>query len=163
MMKRLLPAPILSLGLLFLWLLLSQSLSPGTLLLGAILAVVLPIFAKSLRPTPVRVRRPLVALRLLGQVLGDMLRSNRAVVMALLRKRDREMQSGFIEVPLELRDPNALAVLAMIVSATPGTAWGEIAFDRSRLLVHVLEMGDPEAFVGHIKMHYERPLMEIFE
>ena len=71
--------------------------------------------------------------------------------------------SGFVRVPLELRDPNALAVLAMIVTATPGTAWAELAFDRSVLLLHVLSLDDEAELVATIKRRYERPLMEIFE
>jgi multicomponent K+:H+ antiporter subunit E len=66
-------------------------------------------------------------------------------------------------VPLEVRDPNALAVLAMIVTATPGTAWAELAHDRSVLLLHVLSLDDEAAVVATIKERYERPLREIFE
>ena len=62
-----------------------------------------------------------------------------------------------------LRDPNALAVLAMIVCITPGTSWAELSSDHSMLMLHVLELGDRPAFVAHIKARYERPLMEIFE
>lgn len=68
-----------------------------------------------------------------------------------------------MRIPLEMRDPNALATLAMIVFITPGTAWAELALDRSALLLHVLEVDDPEAVIAHVKQRYERPLMEIFE
>ncbi len=164
MIRRMLPSPILSAALLLLWLLLSQSLGAGTLVMGALLAVVLPLFTKGLRPTPVRMKKPLVALRLVRTVVGDMLRSNYAVARALLARDQSEIRSGFIHVPLELRDPNGLAVLAMVVCVTPGMAWAEIAFDRSMLLLHALEMGDDEQkLIDHIKQNYERPLMEIFE
>jgi len=62
-----------------------------------------------------------------------------------------------------MRDPNALAVLAMIVCITPGTAWAELSLDRSMLLLHALEVDDPEAMAADIKRRYEAPLMEIFE
>jgi multicomponent K+:H+ antiporter subunit E len=162
-MKRLLPSPVLSLALLALWLLLSQSLGAGTLAMGVLLAVLVPRFTHSLRPTPVRMRRPGVALRLLVTVLRDMIRSNVAVARVLLTPGGRAANSGFVRIPLDLRDPNGLAVLSMIICACPGTAWGEIAFDRSTLLIHALEMGDRETLARHIKQHYERPLMEIFE
>lgn len=167
-MKRLLPAvfpsPLLSLVLFVLWLLLAQSLGAGTLLMGAILAWLIPVFSHGLRPTPVRVRKPLMVLRFARTVFIDMLKSNYAVARALLTRTPAQMASGFIHVPLELRDPNGLAVLAMAICATPGMAWGEIASDRSMLLVHALEMGDnADGLVAHIKTHYEKPLMEIFE
>lgn len=51
----------------------------------------------------------------------------------------------------------------MIVCITPGTAWAEISRDRSMLMLHVLEVDDPEKIAQYVKTHYERPLMEIFE
>jgi multicomponent K+:H+ antiporter subunit E len=68
-----------------------------------------------------------------------------------------------VKIPLDLRDPNGLAVLAMIVCITPGTAWAELSRDRSMLMLHVLEMDDAQAIAQHVKASYERPLMEIFE
>ena len=38
-------------------------------------------------------------------------------------------------------------VLAMILCLTPGTAWGEIAFDRSMLLIHVFDLDDALDFI----------------
>lgn len=160
-MRRLAPAPLLSAALFALWLLLSQSLGAGTVLLGVILALAAPALAAPLRPTPVRVRRPVVALRLLARVLADSLRANVAVTAVIAG--GRPARSGFVRVPLDVRDPNALAVLAAIVAATPGTAWAELSFDRSVLLVHVLSIDDESEIVATIKRRYERPLMEIFE
>ena len=71
--------------------------------------------------------------------------------------------AAFVHIPLELRDPNALAVLAMIVCITPGTAWAELSLDRSMLMLHALEVDDPQTLIDHVKQRYERPLMEIFE
>jgi multicomponent K+:H+ antiporter subunit E len=73
------------------------------------------------------------------------------------------MAPTFVRVPLAMRDPNGLAVLAMIVCLTPGTAWAEVAFDRSTLLIHVFDVDDVPAFIELVKTRYERPLMEIFE
>jgi multicomponent K+:H+ antiporter subunit E len=162
-MRRLLPSPILSLSLFVLWLLLSQSVGPGTLLLGAVQAIVWPLATAGLRPAPVRMRRPRAMLRLLGNVVVDVVLSNWAVARAILTQRSRDIPSGFVHVPLDVRDPNALAVLAMIVAATPGTAWAELSFDRSVLLVHGLAMPDKDAFVATVKRRYERHLREIFE
>ena len=162
-MKRLLPAPLLSLALFALWLLLNRSLSLGQLLLAGVLALVIPVLTAGLRPVPVRVRRPGVALRLLLRVLADSASSNFAVARLLLTPGKRRHAAGFVYVQLELRDPNALAVLAMIVCITPGTAWAELSLDRATLLLHVLEVDDASAIAAYVKSGYERPLMEIFE
>ncbi len=162
-MKRWIPSPPLSCTLFVVWLLLNQSLSASTLLSAAVLAILVPQLTSGLRPATVRMRRPGVALRLLGRVVLDMLHSALSVMRLLLTRRSARIASRFVQVPLDLRDPNGLAVLAMVMCLTPGTAWGEIAFDRSTLLVHVFDLADEQAFIDLVKQRYERPLMEIFE
>lgn len=160
-MRRLLPWPALSAALFLAWLALAPAVDGGAIVVGAVVAIVTPRLTASLRPTPARLRRPLLAARLLGRVLLDALRSNASVLSAIATRRP--LRSGFVRVPLEVRDPNALAVLAMIVTATPGTAWAELAHDRSALVIHVLSLDDEAAVVATIKDRYERPLREIFE
>lgn len=162
-MKRWLPAPLLSAALFVLWLLLNRSLSAAHLLLALGLALTIPLLTAGLRPLPVRIRHPGVILRLMLAVAADTVSSNLAVTRLLLTPGPRRCPSGFVQVSLDLRDPNALAVLAMIVCLTPGTAWAELSLDRATLLLHVLELDDAAAIADHIKRRYERPLMEIFE
>lgn len=162
-MKKILPAPLLSAALFVLWLLLNRTLGTGHLLLAGLLAVAIPLLTAGLRPVPVRIRRPGVALRLLLTVAGDSMRSNIAVMGLLFRPGSRRHPAGFVQVPLDLRDPNGLASLALIVCLTPGTAWAELSLDRATLLLHALEVDDASAMAAQIKTRYERPLMEIFE
>lgn len=163
MMKKILPAPLVSFGLFVVWLLLNRSLSPGHLLLALLLALGLPVLFKELRPQKVRVRHLGTVLRLCWTVVVDTTQSNIAVLRFLLLPRTRRHSADFVKIPLELRDPNGLAVLAMIVCITPGTVWAELSRDRSMLMLHVLEVNDREAIVQHVQTRYERPLMEIFE
>ncbi len=162
-MKRWLPAPLLSAALLVLWLLLNQSLSAGHLVIGTLAAIVLPLLAAPLRPPAGRTRRPLAALRLLGAVAVDVVRSALEVARGVLRARRRPPRARFVVVPLELRNVEALATLALITTVVPGTVWSELAPDRSRLLLHVFDSADDATFVAHYKARYERPLQEIFE
>ena len=162
-MKRILPSLPLTALLFVVWLLLNQSVSPGTLLMGAVLAVLVPLGTRSLRPGSVTMRKPLVAFKLWAIVMRDFVRSNIRVATLILTRRPRDIPSGFLQVPLDMRDPHALALLAMILCLTPGTAWAEVSRDRSMLLLHVFEIVDADAMVAMIKQRYERPLMEIFE
>lgn len=163
MMKRLFPAPLLSAALFVVWLLLNQSISAGQMLMALAVAVVVPVLTAGLRPLPVRVRHPLTMLRLALAVVADTTASNLQVARFLLFPSQRRHPADFVTIPLTLRDPNALAVLAVIVCITPGTAWAELSLDRSMLMLHVLEAGDHQAIIDHVKQRYERPLMEIFE
>jgi multicomponent K+:H+ antiporter subunit E len=154
---------VLSVALLLLWILLMQSVSAGTLVLGAALALFWPAVTARLRPAPVRLRKPFVMARLFCRVVLEMLRSNAQVAWAILTQRSSDIRSGFVLIPLELRDPNGLAVLAMIVTLTPGTAWAQLSADHRVLLLHVLAIQSEAELIALIKQRYERPLKEIFE
>jgi multicomponent K+:H+ antiporter subunit E len=161
--KRFLPSPLLSAGLLALWLLLAQSTSLGHWLLGTVLAVAMPLLMSPLRPTPGRLRHPLAAARLVAHVATDVMVSALAVAHGVLSARRRPPRGAFVVVPLELRDAHALAALSMITAVVPGTVWCELAADRSRLLLHVFDMDDETVFIARYKARYEQPLQEIFE
>ena len=163
MMKRLLPAPALTLALIALWLLLNDAFDTGHWLMALLLGVAVPLLTRSLRPTPVRIRRPGVAFKLFWQVGLDVIVWNWRVLRGTLARDAKLPQDNFVTVPLDLRDPNGLTVLAAIMCVVPGTVWSELALDRSALLVHLFEVGDAQAEIHLIKSRYERPLMEIFE
>ncbi|WP_431494640.1 Na+/H+ antiporter subunit E [Pseudomonas brassicacearum] len=162
-MKRLFPAPWLSLALWLLWLALNVSVSAGHLLLGVALGFLAPLLMRPLRPRPIRIRRPWVVLRLFLLVGRDVLVSNLAVAWGVLNAGRRPPRSRFIKVPLDLHDANGLAALSMITTVIPGTVWSELALDRSILLMHVFDLQDEASFIAHFKATYERPLMEIFQ
>jgi len=105
----------------------------------------------------------LAALRLIGIVAFDVVRSALHVAHGILGARRRPPRARFVVVPLDLRDVHALAALALITTIVPGTVWSELAPDRSRLLLHVFDSADDPSFVAHYKERYERPLQEIFE
>ena len=163
MIRRLLPSPLLTLALIVLWLVLNQSVSPGQIILGVVFGVAAPALLAPLRPARPHIRHPLVLLRLILHVGYDVIESNLQVFWSLLRHPSRPVQSSFIHIPLDMRDPHALALLAMILCITPGTAWAEVSRDRSMLLLHVFEIVDADAMIAMVKQRYERPLMEIFE
>lgn len=162
-MKRLFPAPWLSLALWVLWLTLNLSISPGNVLLGAALGFAAPLMMRKLRPKRARIRRPGSIVRLFFLVGRDVVMSNLIVAWGVLNAGRRAPRSCFIKVPLELRDAHGLATLAMICTVVPGTVWSELALDRSVLLLHVWDLDDEAQFIEHFKRTYERPLMEIFE
>lgn len=157
-------SPGLVAWLAFLWLLLNQTVAPGQVALALVMAVSLSWLTSALRPLAARVRNPRVIVALLVTVFADVVRSNVAVGLVVLGLvRGRVVKSGFLEIPLDLRDPHGLAGLAMIVTATPGTVWVDLARDGSRVTLHILDLEDEEYLINWIKHRYERPLMRIFE
>ena len=162
-MRRILPYPILSLGLFVASILLSASVALPSLALAVLLALLAPIIMLALGVERVRVKAPMAIMRLAIDVIGDIVRSNWAVSHIILGRRRHERTSGFIHIPLDLRDRYGLAVLAIIITSTPGTLWVEYESATGRLLLHVLDLVDEETWVRLIKDRYERRLMEIFE
>jgi multicomponent K+:H+ antiporter subunit E len=129
--------------------------------LGVVLAIVGGWAMTTVELPRMRVRRPITILSLAAHVVLDITRSNIAVARIILRSKPPP-HAGFVRIPLDLQDRYALAVLACILTATPGTVW--VDFDRATriLIIHVLDLVDEGDWIRTIKQRYERPLLEIF-
>lgn len=159
--ERLLPQPLLSGALLAVWLLAYNAVTPGLLVLGGALAVVIPLATRRFWPEyPATVRyRPL--LRLVAVVFLDIVVANLRVARLVLGPRSR-LRPTFFRVPMALEQPYPMTLLASIISLTPGTVSADLSSDGRTLLVHGLDVGDVPAAIVHIKSRYERPLVEVF-
>lgn len=160
-MSRLLPHPVFSVTIWLLWLIINNSFAPGTMLLGALLAVLLPLYSSNFWPDRPKVRRPWRLLALLGVVLWDIVIANFQAAKLILGPR-RALRPGFVIVPLDLHDPVAITMLTSFISLTPGTVSAELSADRKTLAVHALDVEHPDQVIEHIKRRYEAPLVEIF-
>jgi len=159
---RLLPYPAMSAALLAVWLLLNQSLSPGQIVLGCVVAVVGGWALGKVQPPGGRLRRPATVVSLGFAVLADILRSNVAVARIILGQAT-PVASGFVSIPLDIRSPYGLACIAIIITATPGTVWVDFDTRERVLTIHVLDLVDERIWIDTIKRRYERRLMDILE
>jgi multicomponent K+:H+ antiporter subunit E len=156
--------PVLTGVLLLMWLLLNDTVSLGHVLFGLLLAVVLACASGVLRPLKPRIRRARLVLVLLLLVLYDIVRSNIGVARIVLHLvGGREVHSGFVKIPLALTDPHGLAVLAGIVTATPGTIWVDHDVATSTLTLHVLDLTSEQHWIDWVKGRYETLLVRIFQ
>ncbi len=155
------PYPLLTISLLGMWVLLN-GVTVGQLLLGGIVAVCSTWALAALRPEKPKLRKWYLLPKLFGLVMLDIIRSNISASAVILRGRTRGHRSAFINVPLELKDPTALAVLAIIVTGTPGSAWLEYDSRNSSVLLHVLDLVDEDVWRDLLKTRYETLLLEIF-
>ena len=162
-MKRWPSVTLFTVTLFALWLLLNDTLVPGQLLLGLVLTIAAALATAAIRPLRARPHHLPVAVKLFFVVLFDIARSNIAVARVILGPAKRRFNSGFMKIPIELRDPYGLAALACIITSTPGTVWAGLTPDGSVLTIHVLDLQDEETWVLTIKDRYERSLIEIFE
>ena len=159
--SRLLPHPTLSVVLVVMWLLLVNSFSLGSLIMGGLLGFAIPAVTRLFWTDEPRIRsyRPLFALSM--RFAWDIVVANLSVAL-LIVSFWRRAQPAWVVIPLDLENPVGIAALANMITLTPGTLSARLTPDRLELLVHVLDTRDPEAEVNRIKQRYERPLQEIF-
>ncbi|MCC8401441.1 Na+/H+ antiporter subunit E [Paraburkholderia sp. MMS20-SJTN17] len=162
MLRRLFPHPWLTVVLIICWVMLMNDVSPGNLLLGAVLGCVISFrVAEGLWLRPVRFVRPWLLVRLAWRVVVDIIVANVEVALLVLGPTKR-LRPAFIEVPLDSTHEIALTLLVSVVSLSPGTLCAELSDDRTQLCVHVLDLDDEAELIALIKSRYEGPLMEIF-
>jgi len=159
--KRLLPHPIFSLVLLAVWLLLNNTLAAGHILLGSIIALILPWATAGFWAERLQLHRPGLALRFLFLVLWDITVANIQVARMILNP-GRKPHPAFIHYPLDMDNDFAITVLAATISLTPGTVSIDVNGNHSVLLIHSLDVEDETALIAEIKTRYEAPIKEIF-
>lgn len=159
-MRRVFPAPLLSVVLYAGWLLLN-GLTAGHAALGALLALIIPVLTDRFRDGRPHVLNWPAAFRLGLVVLWDIVVSNFEVARLVVGP-ERRIEPRFFWLPLDIRDPHGIVSLAGIITMTPGTLSADLTGDRRHLLIHALNAGDEAAMVAAIKERYERPLMTIF-
>lgn len=163
MIRRIFPHPLLTLLLAVVWQLLVNKLTPGNILLGILLGIAIPILTSAYWPDRARLRHPLKIAVYIVIVVWDVIRANFIVAQLILFRRNADLQSRFITVPIDLRSPEAITVLAGTITMTPGTLTADMSSCGRALLIHCLHAPDPDAVVAEIKDRYERRLKEIFE
>lgn len=163
MLRKILPHPYLTLLLVVVWQMLVNKVTPGNLVLGLILGLIIPMITAPYWPDRPRLRSIPRIVEYFAIVLWDICVANVQVAMVILFKANANTRPAWISIPLELKTPEAITVLAGTITMTPGTVSSDLAADGRSLLVHCLDAPDPDAVRDEIKARYERRLMEIFE
>ena len=161
-MKWLLPHPALSAMLVVVWLLMANGVTVGGAVLGAIFGIVLPKFTEPFWPDRPRVRFGRALIGYIAIVLFDILVANFQVARLILFTRNHALRSRWLSIPIDLATPEAVTVLAGTISLTPGTVSSDVSADGRFLLVHALDVADPDAEIARIKMRYEARLLKVF-
>lgn len=88
--------------------------------------------------------------------------ANLQVTRLILFRPAARLDVRWVVLPLELRSPEAITVLAGTITMTPGTVSCDLSADGRSLLVHCLDAPDAEEAVRAMKDRYEARLKEIF-
>jgi multicomponent K+:H+ antiporter subunit E len=159
-LTRIFPHPALSIQLALSWLALSHSLAFVHLLSAALLGWLLPHLLRGFLADASALHWPTV-FRLTGVVLWDIVKSNITVARITLSSL-KAIQPAWVPVPLQTDHPRVNALLASIITMTPGTVSAVVYSHRREILVHALSCDDPAALALDIQQRYEAPLLRIF-
>jgi multicomponent K+:H+ antiporter subunit E len=112
MLTRFVPHPLLSLTLILVWLGLVNTLTLGNLILGTAFGLVIPMLTAPTGPTGPPSARPFKIAEYMLIVLWDIVVANVQVALIILFKREPDIRSHWIPVPLDLTSAEAITVLA---------------------------------------------------
>ncbi|PJK02067.1 Na+/H+ antiporter subunit E [Lysobacteraceae bacterium NML75-0749] len=161
MRRRFFPSIPQSITVFAFWLLLVDVVDMGHVMMALLLAIVLPWVSERLEREFARLGQLHHLPKVLLMLLWDIVKANVTVARQVLGPNDR-LQSQFVWVPLELTNIHGISALASIITLTPGTLSTELSEDRKYLLIHCLNVDDPEALIAEIKTRYEAPIKKVF-
>ena len=156
------PHPLMTLMLAVVWTLLQNQVSSGMVVFGLILGIIIPRATAAWWPDrPARLNFwKMFTYAVL--VLWDILIANAQVAWIVLTRSNATLRPCWISIPLDLKQPEAITILAGTITLTPGTVSADLSNEGHCLLVHVLDADDPDAIRDEIKTRYEARLKEIF-
>lgn len=151
-------------GLLFviIWLAISGSYSLPNLLLGILIAALsLGLIRHQIARSDSRRVRLIPLLLLVGLFTKELALSAWTVAKLVVRPK-MELKPGIFAYPLTVQDDFEIALLANLITLTPGTLSVDVTEDRKTLYVHALDCSDVEATRRSIAGGFERKIMEAF-
>jgi len=161
-LRFVLPHPFLTLILAVVWTLLQNDVTAGMVVFGIILGIIIPWITSIWWPETPKSFRLLGMISYCFLVIWDILVANVQVAWIVLTVPNAKLKSAWIVIPLELKQPEAITLLAGTITLTPGTVSADLSDEGHSLLVHVLHTDDPDGVRDEIKTRYERRLLEIF-
>ena len=160
--RRIFPHPLLTLLLTLVWCMLINTPSTGAVAFGLILGILIPILTAAYWPQRPLMQRPHRMVTYILIVVWDIVLANVQVALIVLFKSNARMKPNWVCIPLDLRTPEAIAILAGTITLTPGTVSADLSDEGHSLLVHALDSAHHEADIRKIKTRYEARLKKVF-
>jgi multicomponent Na+:H+ antiporter subunit E len=143
------------------WLAVTGSFTVPNSILGLVLALIsLWLVREHLAPRRVPLR-PVRVLLLALLFFYELLKSAWTVAILVLSPR-MDPKPGIFAYPLRVESDFEIALLANLITLTPGTLSVDVSDDRRTLYVHAIDCSDPEDTKRGIAEGFERRIMEAF-
>lgn len=142
------------------WAALTGDFSPGSLISGFGIGMVLILFSQRIMSGPNYIHKVWCLLDLLVYFLVQLVISNVRVAIDVLRPT-AALRPGIIAVPLEARSDAEIMLLVNLVMLTPGTLALDVSSNRHELYLHTMNGDDPDTVRAQIKNGFERRVLEV--
>lgn len=150
----------LNVALTVFWALLHQTGDAATLLTGYGLGALIIYFVSRGAGSPFYLRRVGAALALFAVFVKEVIVANIKVAYQVLHPA-LPVVPGFLQLPLEVKTDGQITLLALLITMTPGTLSVDVSPDRRYLIIHALDVTDPEGTKAAIKEAFERRILEV--
>ena len=151
-------------GLALVWAAMTGSFNGLNLLLGTGIGAATALLLRNGFRQPMqagRLRRiTLLALVFLWELVVSAVRVAAIVLTPNLRAT---LRPAIVAFPLTVKSDAEIALLANLITLTPGTLSVDVADDRSALYVHVLHLDSRDKLVADIAGGFERKVREVFQ
>jgi multicomponent Na+:H+ antiporter subunit E len=145
----------------FVWMFLTASFLPSTLIEGFLIGYVVLWLGRPLYDTSSYFKK-------FNQVISFLFFFMREMVVATARvayiviKPEIDIQPGIIAVPLDIKTNAEITLLANLITLTPGTLSLDVSSDGRVIYVHTMHVSDVDEFRREIKQGFERRVGELF-
>lgn len=150
-------------GLTVLWAAVTGGFALPNLLLGAVLAGLVTYLLRDRAATPGAWRRLRAALSLAGLFFYELMVSALRVALLVLTPRlDARLKPAIVAFPLSVTRDAEIALLANLITLTPGTLSVDVSEDKRFLFVHALTVEDRQALIAEIASGFEARVKAVF-
>lgn len=142
------------------WATLTGNFAPTNLLLGFALGFLALFFTRPGAGSANYLAKVVPVALLAGYFLWELLLANLRVAYDVLTPRTH-MRPGVIAIPLDARTDAEIALLANLITLTPGTLSLDVSADRRTLYIHAMYLDDIDAARDKIKNGFERRVLAV--
>jgi multicomponent Na+:H+ antiporter subunit E len=152
---------IMNVALALMWALITAQVTPGNLIIGFFIGYgVLWLSHRGFEPRDPYFGRFFKFIWFLILYLRDLVHSNLRVAYDVITP-SYHMKPGVVGVPLDVTSDAQIAILANLITLTPGTLSVDLSEDRKTLYLHVMYLSNPEDLRREIKDGLERRVLEL--
>lgn len=145
------------------WVAITGAVTAPNLALGLLIALTATWLLRRAFALPPFGRRLWRVLSLTGFFLGALVASAmRVAIVVLTPDLGRRLRPAIIAFPLSVTSDAEIALLANLVTLTPGTLSVDVSDDRKWLYVHVLTLTSREAVIAEIAGGFEARVKAVF-